>query len=94
MTSLTISADLLALVTGGEGAAPAQQDQGIASRIGETIAPKDCNGELGFGGMLTAAEIGLHTPGPVWVKMGAAAAGAVGGLYAGCRMGNRPTAGK
>jgi len=91
-SSLTIPTELLHLITGGVDAPKA--DQGIASRIGETIAPKDCNGELGFGGMLTAAEIGLHTPGPVWMKMGAAAAGAVGGLYAGCRMGNRPTAEK
>jgi hypothetical protein len=89
-----LASDLLSTVTGGAVGNQPQNAQSVMSDIGEKVAPSSCNGELGFGVMLTAAEVGLHAPGPWFVKMGAAATGAVGGLAAGCRMGNRPPPGK
>ena len=80
----TISADLLDTVTGGDGS--------WMKELSAKVAPSDCNNELGFGGLLTGAELGLHAPGPWYLKMGVGAAAAIGGLYGGCRMGNRPAA--
>src|SRR6185312_8420914 len=83
--SVVISPEQLRTITGGaDAAAPATS---TASSIGELIAPKDCNSELGLGGMLTAAELARHTPGPWFVKVGAGLVGAVAGLSTGCRLG-------
>jgi hypothetical protein len=86
----SITPELLGTITGGVVGNAPQHAQSAIADVGEKLAPKDCNSELGFGVMLTGAEVGGHTPGPWWLKMSAAAVGAVSGLYAGCRMG-RPT---
>ncbi|HEY3803267.1 MAG TPA: hypothetical protein VGL61_11700 [Kofleriaceae bacterium] len=86
---MTISSERLGSIIGGADANPSQTS--ATSGIGELIAPKDCNSELGLGGMLSAVELAAHMPGPWFVKIGAGAVGAVTGLYVGCRLG---TAGK